>query len=49
MHTGANGEFEYVKSMSEYMADVRQAIAKKIEDDPTGTFDVIKFLKELRN
>jgi hypothetical protein len=29
------------KSVSEYMEDVREAIAKKIEDDHTGDFDVI--------
>jgi hypothetical protein len=31
------------------MADVRQKIAKNIEDDKTGNFDVIKFLQNWRS
>ena len=49
MHKAANGEFEYPKSIDEYKADIRKDIAQKIEDDRTGTFDVIQFLKEMRD
>jgi hypothetical protein len=41
MHKAANGDFEYPKSIFEYMTDIRQIIAQKIEDDHTRTFDVI--------
>jgi hypothetical protein len=30
------------------MADIREIKAQRIEDDHAGTFDVIKFLKDLR-
>ena len=48
MHRAANGEFEYAKSIFEYMADVRKAVENKIADDRTGAFDVIQFLKDAR-
>ena len=48
MHSSANGDFEYPKSIIEYISDVRKIIEQAIEDDPTGTFDVIKFLKDFR-
>jgi hypothetical protein len=48
MHYAANGEFEYPKSIDEYIAEVKQSIAKNINDDTTGQFDVIKFLKKWR-
>lgn len=41
MHTAANGEYEYPKSMFEYTADIKKMIAQRIEDDPSGKFDVI--------
>jgi hypothetical protein len=41
MHKAASGDFEYPKSIDEYKADIRKDIAQKIEDDRTGTFDVI--------
>jgi hypothetical protein len=41
MHKAANGDFEYPKSIIEYIADIRNIIAQKIDDDHTGTFDVI--------
>ena len=45
MHSSAKGDFEYRKSLDEYMADIRQVIAKEIEKDDTGIFDVIQFLQ----
>lgn len=48
MQRAANGVFEYRKPMFQYMADIQKLIAKQIEDDRTGTFDVIKFLKYMR-
>jgi len=30
------------------MAEVRKVIAERIEEDHSGTFDVIKFLKDFR-
>jgi hypothetical protein len=44
MHRVANGEFEYPKSINEYIAQVKQTIANNIKDDTTGLFNVIKFL-----
>jgi hypothetical protein len=41
LHSAAKGDFEYPKSISGYMADVRQAIAQRIKDDQTKEFDVI--------
>ena len=42
MHTSTNGDFEYKKSVFEYMADLRTEIAQRIKDDEaSGTFDVI--------
>lgn len=48
MHSKANGDYEYPKTMFEYMADLRLVIANEIENDHTGTFNVIQFLKDLR-
>ena len=48
MHSSANGDFLYPKTISESMAEVKEIIAKEIENDNAGTFDVIQFLKDLR-
>ena len=48
MHRAGKGEFEYRQSISEYMADLRKAIENSLENDRTGTFDVIQFLKDAR-
>lgn len=48
MHRAKDGEFKYFKPLCEYIKDVRCLVAKKIENDTTGNFDVIKFLKGLR-
>jgi hypothetical protein len=48
MHRANTGEFKYFKPLCEYIKDVRCWVAKKIENDTTGDFDVIKFLKGLR-
>ena len=49
MQRAANGVFEYRKPIFQCKADIEKLIAKKIEYDPSGTFDVIKFLKDRRN
>ena len=50
MQSSANGDFEYPKSVFEYMADLRTVIEQRlIDDEPPGTFDVIQFLKDLRS
>jgi hypothetical protein len=42
MQSSANGDFEYPKSVFEYMADLRTVIEQRlIDDEPPGTFDVI--------
>ena len=48
IHSSANGDFKYPKTMFDYMADVWKVIAKETENDHSGTFDVIQFLKDLR-
>ena len=41
MHKANTGEYEYPKSMLEYMADLKKTIGRRIEDDPSGQFDII--------
>ena len=48
MHRAGKGEFDYRQSVSEYMADLRKAIEIALENDRTGAFDVIQFLKDAR-
>jgi ferritin len=41
MQRAASGEYEHPKSMLEYMTDLKKIIGQRIEDDPSGDFDII--------
>jgi hypothetical protein len=41
MHRAASGEYEYPKSLLVYMKDLKKTIGQKIEDDPSGGFNII--------
>jgi hypothetical protein len=49
MQKSVNGVFNYRASIIQCMEDIRKLIEKKIKDDHAGTFDVIKFLKDMKN
>ena len=49
MHSSDKGDFEFRESIFEYMEYLRKDMEQRIRDDHTGTFDVIKFLKDKRN
>ena len=49
MQKAIKGVFEDRQSMFQCMEDLRELIAKKIKNDHAGTFDVIKFLTEMRS
>jgi hypothetical protein len=49
MQRVSNGVFVYREPIDQCMEDIRKLIATKIEDDHAGTFDMIKFLKDMRS
>ena len=48
MHKCETGEFYHPKAIDEYIGELRKTIEQRIEKDDSGTFDVIKYLKERR-
>ena len=48
MHKCGTGQFVYPKNLFECAEEIKLDIEQKIEEDYSGTFDVIKFLKEMR-
>jgi len=49
IHKSETNEFYYPKSIFECAEEVRKEIEQIIDNDKSGTFDVIKFLKDKRN
>lgn len=48
MHKCGTGQFVFPKSKFECAEEIKKVIEQKIEEDSSGTFDVIKFLQDMR-